>query len=113
MGEGFLAVGYFARVATGHSVLITAIDDVTDNEVGGNDADVDKDVGCDGPNTGLKLTFAIDVFGVNIAVPGLETEKITAFGVSWLAIGYGKSRDGCNNKSERQKKFLNHIFILA
>ena len=72
MGESLLAVGYFAGVARGHDVLVAAVDDVADDEVGGDNSDVGKNIGGDEPDASFERFLIVDS---DTAIPSGKAEK--------------------------------------
>ena len=53
VSESFLTISDFSGVATGENVLISAVDNVANDEVSGDDGDVVGDVSDDSPDAGL------------------------------------------------------------
>ena len=66
LGKGFFAGGDFARIAAREYVTITTIDNIAENEIGGDDGDVGGDVGNDSPDAFFEGGFGADV---NITIP--------------------------------------------
>ena len=74
MGESFFAFGDFAGVTTRESVLIATVDDIADDEIGGDNGNISEDVSGDGPDAGFERVL---VGNVDPAVPRGETKEIT------------------------------------
>lgn len=53
MSEGFTTGGGFTRIAAREDIEITTIDNIAENEIGGDNSDVGSDIGGDGPDIGL------------------------------------------------------------
>ncbi len=53
VSEGFATGRGFARIATRENIEIAAIDNIAENEIGGDDSDISSDIGGDGPDIGL------------------------------------------------------------
>ncbi len=66
-GESFFAGGDFAGISAREDIEITTVDDVADDEVGGENGNVGEDVGDDGPDAGFKGSFVGDG---DITIPG-------------------------------------------
>ncbi len=103
LSEGFFASGDFAWVAGRENIEITAVDDVANNEVGGDDGDVGNDVGNDSPDAGFEIVFVVNI---NAAVPRGHAEEIVAaatgetVGKSRLSRKDSQSgrKDGCKDE---------------
>ncbi len=67
VGESFFAGGDFAGISAREDIEITTVDNVADDEVSGEDGDVGKDVGDDGPDAGFERGLIGDG---DSAVPG-------------------------------------------
>ena len=90
LNESFLSVGDFAGVTAREDVLITAINNISDDKIGGNDGDISDNVCDDSPNICFQAVRAVDI--TNATVPRSETEHGTT-GKIWSEIG-GVSRHG-------------------
>ena len=56
--------------------MITTVDNVANDEIGGDDGKIGKDVGNDGPDAGFQGFFIVDI---DMAIPRNHTEKVRAF----------------------------------
>ncbi len=59
-GESFFAGGDFAGISAREDIEIATVDDIADDEVGGEDGDIGEDVGDDGPDAGFERSFVGD-----------------------------------------------------
>ncbi len=57
MGKGLASFGDFAGIARREDILISAVDDVADNEISGKDGDVGGDISGDGPEVAFDAVF--------------------------------------------------------
>ena len=91
MSQGFLTGGEFAGVARGEHIKIATIDNIADDEIGGDDADIYGDIAGDLLDVIAEFGFATGVFD-DAAIPWLKTEgKVATTEASAGGVSRGRS----------------------
>lgn len=77
VSESLFAGGDFAGVARGRNIKIAAVDNITDDKIGGDDGDIGDDVSDNDPDLSFERFF---VGNTDAAIPRSKTKEIAATG---------------------------------
>lgn len=88
MSQGFLTGGEFAGVARGEHIKIATIDNIADDEIGGDFGDIIGDVSCDDFGIVDEFCFALRIF-YDATIPGNHAKKTTASAFVGFICGIG------------------------